>query len=226
MKSTGPASDHQPFRFSTKFTEQESGLVYYGYRFYDAENGRWLSRDPIGEFGPDEDDEDFEDGEFEIYPTMNLYAFGSNDGINGFDSDGRYWAAIRELLKRLGPKLLPKPKPPIPRPPAPKPPTPKPPAPKFGNCTAVEHAALNAAVGAACKGPQFSCNKAKHPNLDCPEIQARIGRATACAAARAAINQKCYNGGDANHQAEQNNATKAAATCAARYAAECLCGPP
>ena len=39
-----------PFKFSTKWHEG-NGLVYYGYRFYDSRNGRWLSRDPIGERG-------------------------------------------------------------------------------------------------------------------------------------------------------------------------------
>jgi hypothetical protein len=33
VRSTGPASDIMPFRFSTKYTDAESGLVYYGYRF-------------------------------------------------------------------------------------------------------------------------------------------------------------------------------------------------
>jgi RHS repeat-associated protein len=51
MKSTGSASDKMPFRFSTKFTDVESGLVYYGYRYYDPIGGRWLNRDPIGEQG-------------------------------------------------------------------------------------------------------------------------------------------------------------------------------
>jgi RHS repeat-associated protein len=40
-----------PFHFSTKFTDRESGLNYYGYRFYDPVDGRWLNRDPIGERG-------------------------------------------------------------------------------------------------------------------------------------------------------------------------------
>ena len=35
-----------PFRFSTKFTDDESGLLYYGYRYYNPGMGRWLSRDP------------------------------------------------------------------------------------------------------------------------------------------------------------------------------------
>jgi len=40
-----------PFRFSTKNLDSESGLYYYGYRQYSPEIGRWLSRDPIGEEG-------------------------------------------------------------------------------------------------------------------------------------------------------------------------------
>ncbi len=40
-----------PFRFSTKYCDEETGLVYYGYRYYVPSLGRWLSRDPIGEEG-------------------------------------------------------------------------------------------------------------------------------------------------------------------------------
>ncbi len=51
LRSSGPAADLVPFHFSTKFTDQETGLNYYGYRYYDPQNGRWLNRDPIGERG-------------------------------------------------------------------------------------------------------------------------------------------------------------------------------
>jgi RHS repeat-associated protein len=61
-----------PFRFSTKYTDGETGLVYYGYRYYAPEMGRWLSRDPIGERGGN-----------------NLYAFLRNDGVNKWDILGR-----------------------------------------------------------------------------------------------------------------------------------------
>ena len=50
-RSTGPACDKVPFYFSSKFTDTETGLNYYGYRFYDPGNGRWLGRDPIGKRG-------------------------------------------------------------------------------------------------------------------------------------------------------------------------------
>jgi len=47
--SEGPFAAANPFRFSTKFTDPETGHLYYGYRCYAPEHGRWLSRDPIGE---------------------------------------------------------------------------------------------------------------------------------------------------------------------------------
>jgi RHS repeat-associated protein len=43
--------DLNPFRFSTKYTDAETGFAYYGYRFYDAARGRWINRDPIAEKG-------------------------------------------------------------------------------------------------------------------------------------------------------------------------------
>ena len=58
----------QPFRFSTKFTDTETGLVYYGNRYYSATLGRFINRDPIEEQG-----------------GLNLYGFVSNDGINHWD---------------------------------------------------------------------------------------------------------------------------------------------
>ena len=33
-----------PFRFSTKYTDSETSQSYYGYRYYSAELGRWLSK--------------------------------------------------------------------------------------------------------------------------------------------------------------------------------------
>ena len=51
VAATGVAATDNHFRFSTKYHEDESGLVYYGYRFYSAGLGRFLSRDPIAEAG-------------------------------------------------------------------------------------------------------------------------------------------------------------------------------
>lgn len=60
-----------PFGFSTKYTDSETGLLYYGFRYYDSEMGRWLNRDPIGEEG-----------------GWNLYDFVHNNAILYYDSTG------------------------------------------------------------------------------------------------------------------------------------------
>ena len=49
--AVGTHADDNPFRFSTKPVDDETGLVYYGYRYYTPALGRWISRDPIGEEG-------------------------------------------------------------------------------------------------------------------------------------------------------------------------------
>jgi len=63
------------FGFSTKIEDPESGLVYYGYRYYDPLTGRWPSRDPI--------EANWATGEF------NEYAFVRNSGVGDFDILGR-----------------------------------------------------------------------------------------------------------------------------------------
>ena len=51
LSATGPAASVCPFGFQTKYYDQETGLVYYGHRWYEPPIGRWLSRDPIEEEG-------------------------------------------------------------------------------------------------------------------------------------------------------------------------------
>jgi RHS repeat-associated protein len=60
-----------PFRFSSKWFDAETGLYYYGYRYYSPRLGRWLSRDPIGERG-----------------GWNLMAFVGNRSVNRHDRLG------------------------------------------------------------------------------------------------------------------------------------------
>jgi RHS repeat-associated protein len=40
-----------PFRFSTKYQDDETDLLYYGYRYYSPPTGRWLHRDRRAENG-------------------------------------------------------------------------------------------------------------------------------------------------------------------------------
>ena len=39
-------------QFSTKENDFETGLIYYGFRFYNPKIGKWLSLDPIGRYSP------------------------------------------------------------------------------------------------------------------------------------------------------------------------------
>ena len=48
---SGPYAAANPFRWSTKYRDAETGLGYWGYRYYDPRLGRWLNRDPIEEDG-------------------------------------------------------------------------------------------------------------------------------------------------------------------------------
>lgn len=68
IRATGPMADGLNIRFSTKFTDLETGLLYYGYRYYNPGLGRWLSRDLIGESG-----------------GLNLYGMVDNDLGNYID---------------------------------------------------------------------------------------------------------------------------------------------
>jgi RHS repeat-associated protein len=51
IRATGPMAKANPFRFSTKYQDDETDLLYYGYRYYNASTGRWITRDPLEETG-------------------------------------------------------------------------------------------------------------------------------------------------------------------------------
>jgi RHS repeat-associated protein len=68
LSSSGTWANANPFRFSSEFHDDETGLVYYNFRYYNPQIGRWLSRDPLGEQG-----------------GVNLYAMVGNNPINLWD---------------------------------------------------------------------------------------------------------------------------------------------
>ena len=49
VKMEGNAAELNPFRFSSEYADDELGLVYYNHRYYNPQNGRWISRDPMTE---------------------------------------------------------------------------------------------------------------------------------------------------------------------------------
>jgi RHS repeat-associated protein len=77
IRMSGAMAKLNPFRFSTKCDDDETDFLYYGYRYYNASTGRWLSRDPA-EAAPKEASEDDAGGQ-------NIYAFVVEDPINDID---------------------------------------------------------------------------------------------------------------------------------------------
>jgi len=51
IRATGPMAKGNPFRFSSKYQDDETDLLYYGLRYYSPSTGRWLNHDPIEEEG-------------------------------------------------------------------------------------------------------------------------------------------------------------------------------
>lgn len=51
IAAAGPLAEANKHRFSSKELHSASGLSYYDYRYYDPSLQRWLTEDPIGEFG-------------------------------------------------------------------------------------------------------------------------------------------------------------------------------
>ena len=71
IRDTNPG--FQPFGFQGGLYDPDTGLVEFGCRWYDAQTGRWISKDPI-----------LLDG------GWNVYAFCGNDPVNRTDPSGQY----------------------------------------------------------------------------------------------------------------------------------------
>jgi len=51
VSQTGAMADDFRVRFSSKYLDDETGLYYYGFRYFAPALGRWVSRDPVEELG-------------------------------------------------------------------------------------------------------------------------------------------------------------------------------
>ena len=78
LRDTNPG--FQPFGFQGGLYDPDTGLVEFGCRWYDAETGRWISKDPILLEG-----------------GWNVYAFCDNDPINRIDPSGLARVVIEDV---------------------------------------------------------------------------------------------------------------------------------
>jgi RHS repeat-associated protein len=83
VRATGPMAKLNPFRFSTKYQDDESDLIMYPVRPYSPSTGRWLSRDALEEAG-----------------GLNLYLFAGNDPVQFIDPFGYEWKVVRARADR------------------------------------------------------------------------------------------------------------------------------
>jgi RHS repeat-associated protein len=67
----GTLASANTYRFSSKEVDLQSGLYYYGYRYYEPNLQRWPNQDPIEEEG-----------------GLNLYAYVGNNPVNFVDPSG------------------------------------------------------------------------------------------------------------------------------------------
>lgn len=81
LKQTGLAKVN-PYRFSTKEFSPQSGLVYFGARYYDPKLGRWITKDLI--------------------PALNLYVYCKNNPINLIDPFGLDTYYINRTFEKDG----------------------------------------------------------------------------------------------------------------------------
>ena len=72
LRESGNFADSGFFRYSTQYADIETGLIYYGQRYYSPSMGRFINKDPIEERG-----------------GLNLYGFCGNNGVNSYDMLGR-----------------------------------------------------------------------------------------------------------------------------------------
>ena len=92
--------DKLPFRFTGKEMDEETGLYYYGARYFDPKYSRWLSGDPaLGDYIPKAPTDDEAKKHNENLPGMggvynivnlHLYHYAGNNPVKYEDPDGAF----------------------------------------------------------------------------------------------------------------------------------------
>ncbi len=73
-----------PWRFSSKRIDEETGLYYFGRRYYAPWMGRWITEDPEG-----------------LVDGVNLYAYVIGNPVTYFDPFGLYKVTFKGILKGI-----------------------------------------------------------------------------------------------------------------------------
>ena len=88
ISATGQLANSNPWRWATKYFDEETGLYYFGKRYLDPVTGQWLSRELLGES-----------------ESLNLYSYCHNDPVNRVDVLGlaeiafydEFWHSVTKI---------------------------------------------------------------------------------------------------------------------------------
>lgn len=214
VKMEGNAAQDNPFRFSSEYADDELGLMYYNYRYYNPNDGRWINRDPITERQQD-----------------NPYAYAYNISSAVIDVRGQFGLAlcnpiglivvaiavvvvvVTETIKpgtiqKIVDKVIPKVEPiaiPIPET-----------IPKV-DCKELNRrkkAAKAAVRDQSCKDMNIpSC-----PTVaDCEVFKNRAQKFEESERTRREYDENCFDGGDSGHKEQINSLVNGAKTCMDKY---------
>jgi RHS repeat-associated protein len=76
------ASTNEKYDFTEKERDTETGLNYFGARYYDSDLGRWTSVDPLAD----------------KYPGLSPYCYVANNPLVNYDPDGRFIGTLTGLV--------------------------------------------------------------------------------------------------------------------------------
>jgi RHS repeat-associated protein len=85
LSLSGPLAEANLYRFASKELHPNSGLIYFGFRYYAPNLQRWLNADPLEEEG-----------------EINLYEYCRNQPLTGHDNFGELSVAGHFLASFLG----------------------------------------------------------------------------------------------------------------------------
>src|SRR5699024_7973029 len=86
-------SNNSPYKFNAKELDEETGNYYYGARYYNPKWSFWLSVDPLANYDPINNSQNYADGEHNggVFNNKNLntYSYTYQNPIVLVDPNGR-----------------------------------------------------------------------------------------------------------------------------------------